>query len=275
MPPHGLSVYACVTQSLRRRLALLVPQARCTDSLAQLRDCIAEGISTVAFVEPSTDLQFADRVLELRTARPACTFVVYAVLRPDEFHVLLRLASAGIRDVVLSGFDDTHGRIESLLAEIASRHEFPVVAAALKPHMERLPVPLRRAITEMFQHPARFRSSNDVARAARMSQRAVFRHLGHAGFTSARKLIAAARLLLSYRLLCGQNRSVREVAARLGYASSDQLSHHLMELAGCTASELRRGLLPAHDFCGAIVEALIARQSIEPLVHDEVANAVI
>lgn len=103
-----------------------------------------------------------------------------------------------------------------------------------------------------------------------MSTRWVFRHLNSADFVSLRRLIMAAKVMLAYRLLNGQTRSVHEVADRLGYASSDQLSRHVVELVGCSVSQLRWDLPPA-EFFGAVGRGLVRAKASEHSKESDVA----
>lgn len=261
---------ACVGPRLQARLCSLVSPIEFSRSLAELSDAIKGIESTVAFVDPATDERFAERIVQMRTECPTSTFVVYTVLEPPYFQDIVRLVEAGVHDVMLFGFDDHHRRLQTLLVDIAARQQFPAFMAAIEPHLMRLPPPLRTATEELLTHPARFRSSHDLARSAGMSTRAVFRHLNSAGFLSLRRLVMAAKVMLAYRLLKGQTRSVYDVADRLGYASSDQLSKHVAELVGCSASHLRWDL-PPHNFFGAISRGLVRADVNEVSNESDVA----
>lgn len=132
--------------------------------------------------------------------------------------------------------------------------------AALEPELARVPPALQRAVRNMFSYPSRYRVADDLALAAGMSRRALFRHLKRAGFVSPRRLVASGRVARAFQLLA-QDASARNVATQLGYRSVDQLSQHLRELVGCTASDITVRM-SEHAFVSAIRTALVAHRQI-------------
>src|SRR5205085_8947794 len=105
-----------------------------------------------------------------------------------------------------------------------------------------LPVTVVRAIDQLFRSPARFKNAQDLATAAGMNLRTLYRNLEPAGIYSARALVVSARLLRAYSFLQDPGRSIKDVAARTGYNSPWQLSQQLRELTGRTAEEIRRDM---------------------------------
>ena len=76
------------------------------------------------------------------------------------------------------------------------------------------------------------RMLQDLATAAGMNLRTLYRNLEPAGIFSARALVVSARLLRAYSFLQDPGRSIKDVAAKAGYHSPWQLSQQLRELTG-------------------------------------------
>lgn len=146
-------LHACVAQRLQTRLSSALPGATFSGSLRELGDAIEKSESAVAFVDPATDERFAERVITMSVERPTVVFVIYTVLDASYFQDVVRLVAAGIRDVVLFGFDDHQRRLEALLVDIVARQQLPAIMSAVEPHLIRLPPALRRAIRELFGAP--------------------------------------------------------------------------------------------------------------------------
>jgi transcriptional regulator GlxA family with amidase domain len=103
-----------------------------------------------------------------------------------------------------------------------------------------LPVTVVRAIDQLFRSPMRFRNAQDLADAAGMNLRTLYRNLEPAGIFSARALVVSARLIRAYSFLQDPGRSIKDVAAKAGYHSPWQLSQQLRELTGRTSEQVRR-----------------------------------
>jgi transcriptional regulator GlxA family with amidase domain len=97
-----------------------------------------------------------------------------------------------------------------------------------------------RAIDQLFRSPAHFRNAQDLAKAAGMTLRTLYRNLEPAGLYSPRLLVVAARLLRAYGYLQDPGRSIKDVAAKSGYHSAWQLSQQMRELTGRTTEKVKR-----------------------------------
>ena len=92
-----------------------------------------------------------------------------------------------------------------------------------------------------FSFPRQW-NAQDLAIAAGVPRRTMYRELDAAGFASPRLLVQAARLLRAYSYLREPGHRVTDVAEKLGYASTRTLLKHARELVGTRPSELREGL---------------------------------
>jgi len=177
---------------------------------------------------------------ELRRHFPSLPVVVYTVLAPRAINAIVRLARSGIEFVVLHRFDDEPRRFLELLEGIPAHSLGDRMLQELAGALSALPVTVVRAIDQLFRSPARFKNAQDLATAAGMNLRTLYRNLEPAGIYSARALVVSARLLRAYAFLQDPGRSIKDVAAKAGYHSPWQLSQQLRELTGRTTEQVRR-----------------------------------
>ena len=103
-----------------------------------------------------------------------------------------------------------------------------------------LPIQVSRAVEQLFRSPGRFRSTDDLAAAAGMNKRTLYRNLEPVGFSSPRLLVVAARLLRVYAHLRDPGRQIKEIAEKVGYHSPWQLTQQMREVTGHTPRTVRR-----------------------------------
>ena len=175
---------------------------------------------------------------------PSVPVVVYTVLSPFTVRALVPLARNGVEHVVLNRFDDEPRRFLDLLERVPAHALSDQLLQALAAPIALLPVMVARAIEQTFRTPSRFHSAQDLASAAGMNVRTLYRHLDAAGLGSARMLVVGARLLRAYSLLRDPGRAIKEVSARLGYHSPWQLTQQMREVTGMTPKIVRRDVPP-------------------------------
>jgi AraC-like DNA-binding protein len=179
---------------------------------------------------------------QLRQQFPTLPVVLYTGLSPNAIKAVARLARAGIEHVVLHRFDDEPRRFLELLESIPSTALGDRMLHELAGALGTLPVTVVRAIDQLFRSPGQFRSAQDLAAAAGMNLRTLYRNLEPAGLHSPRLLVVAARLLRAYGYLQDPGRSIKDVASKSGYHSSWQLSQQMREMTGQTTEQVRRSL---------------------------------
>lgn len=237
--PIGRPIVAIASAAPRRRLLAVFPRTIVCDTWAAVEATLERAEQAILFVDPMAADDCIEQVVRVRERFASLVIVTYTVWQPAALHQVVALAQLGIGRLVICGHDDTPKRLRGLVEE--SDYCTDSTLKAVEPQLERLSGALRRAVCDMFRQPRRFRSTLDLAAAAGMSARATFRHLKAAGFVSPRRLVASARVLRACELLKDRDRTATEVAARLGYRSADQLTRHLAESVGCTASDIKRG----------------------------------
>jgi AraC-like DNA-binding protein len=177
---------------------------------------------------------------QIRRQYPSLPVVVYTVLAPTAIKAVVRLAKCGIEHVVLNRFDDEPRRFLDLLESIPAHTLGDRMLQELAEPLAALPVMVVRAIDQLFRSPGRFKSAQDLADAAGMNLRTLYRNLEPAGIHSARLLVVSARLLRAYAYLQDPGRSIKDVASKAGYHSPWQLSQQMRELTGQTTEYVRR-----------------------------------
>jgi AraC-like DNA-binding protein len=173
---------------------------------------------------------------------PSVPVVVYTVLSASTARALVPLARSGVEHVVLNRFDDEPRRFLDLLERVPGHALSDQLMQALAEPLGRLPVMVVRAIEQAIRTPSRFHNAQDLASAAGMNTRTLYRNLEAAELGSARMIVVGARLLRAYSLLRDPGRSIKEIASRLGYHSPWQLTQQMREITGLTPRLVRRRL---------------------------------
>ena len=183
-----------------------------------------------------------DALEDIRQRFASLPVVIYTQLSPGTVQAIVRLAKYGIEHVVLSRFDDEPARflelLEGIPAHALSDRMLQSLAGALAP----LPASVVRGVDQLFRSPDRFKNAQDLATAAGVTVRTLYRSLESVGIFSARTLVVSAKLLRAFGLLQDPGRSIKDVAANAGYHSPWQLSQQFRALTGQSTNAVRRGM---------------------------------
>lgn len=210
-------------------------------SWRELVGAVKHRSTDVVVADPAATGSVEIETLEdIRREFPSLPLVVYTVLAPTTISVIVRLAKSGLEHVVLSRFDDEPRRFRELLESIPGHSLGDRMLQELAGALSTLPITVVRAIDQLFRSPMRFKNAQDLAAAAGMNLRTLYRNLEPAGIYSARALVVSARVLRAYSFLQDPGRSIKDVAAKTGYHSPWQLSQQLRELTGRTTEQVRR-----------------------------------
>lgn len=212
----------------------------------ELEAAVHTRVTDVIVVDPLVDgTPRADVILEIHRQFPSLPIVVYTALSAESTRAIVQVGRAGIEHVVLNRFDDERGRFLELLERVPGQALSDQMLRQLAPELARLPVPVVRAIEQLFRSPGRFRNAQDLSAAAGTILRTLYRQLEGAGIQSPRLLVAAARLLRVYALLRDPGRHIKDVASKVGYHSQYQLTQHMRALTGHTPRTVRMYIEPA------------------------------
>jgi AraC-like DNA-binding protein len=189
---------------------------------------------------------------------PSVPVVVYTALSPATMKAVVQLARMGVEHVVLNRFDDEPRRFRDQLEGVPGHALADQMLRQLAGPLTGLPIQVSRAVEQLFRSPGRFRSTDDLAAAAGMNKRTLYRNLEPVGFVSPRLLVVAARLLRVFAHLRDPGRQIKEIADKVGYHSPWQLTQQMREVTGHTPRTVRRRV-GADEFI-----ALLARRVYRP-----------
>ena len=226
---------------------------------AELARILQEEVVDLLVVDPAADGHVkAAELQQLIRQFPSVPVVVYTALSPATMKAVVQLARVGVEHVVLNRFDDEPRRFRDLLEGVPGHALADQMLRQLAEPLAGLPVQVSRAVEQLFRSPGRFRSTDDLAAAAGMNKRTLYRNLEPVGLFSPRLLVVAARLLRVYAHLRDPGRQIKEIADKVGYHSPWQLTQQMREVTGHTPRTVRRRV-GADEFI-----ALLARRVYRP-----------
>ena len=126
----------------------------------------------------------------------------------------------------------------------------------LAPRFRAMPTNVTRAIERLVHTPAAFHGVSDLATAANVSRRTIYRECERAALSSPRELVAGARVLRAYAFLRESDYSIEDVAAHLRFSSPHHLTKTMRWACGLTTARARDRLSP-EDFITLLCERLM------------------
>lgn len=188
---------------------------------------------------------------------PAMPLVVYTTLSPTTLRGIVELAKHGVSHVVLHRFDDDPRRFLELLERLPGYALGDELLELLSQPLAQTAPEVVHAVEQLFRAPVRFHDTPDLATAAGMSVRTLYRQLESAGFASPRMLIRAARLLRAFSYLQEPGFQFKDVAQKLGYPDPRTLSRQLQATVGLRPSDIRGRIAP-NEFVGLLAARLLS-----------------
>ena len=224
-----------------------------------LRATVQSRIVDAVIADPAFDgtVQTQD-LMDLRELYPSLPIVLYTTLSATAMQGVIQLARYGIEHVVLARFDDEPKRFLELIEGVPGSALGDRMLRELREPMRKLPATISRAIERLYRSPGNFQGARQLAEAAGITPRGLYRHLAAVGMPSVKALVVSARLVRAYGYLKDPGRSVKEVAARVGYSRPWLLTKQMREYTGYVPSDVRRALSPEE-----VVVLLISRVRTE------------
>ena len=205
----------------------------------------------VAVVDPSADgLVRVSEIRSLVEHYPTLPMVLYTSLSPQTLKALVELAKHGAQQVVLHRFDDAPAKFLSVLERQPGSTLSSLILEQLSEPIAALPSALARAVERMFKRPGQFFGVPDLASAAQMPRRTVYRYFEAVGLASPRLVVTGARMLRAYSYMREPGHSLLDVATKLGY-TQQQLRRSMVELVGQTPVRVR-AVVDAEQFVGML-----------------------
>jgi AraC-like DNA-binding protein len=210
-----------------------------------LRATVQSRSVDVVIADPAYDGRDHTRELaELRELYPSLPIVLYMTLSATAVQGVLRLAKHGIERVVLARFDDEPRRFLELIEGVPGHALGDRMIRELREPISQLPVTIGRAIERLYRSPSHFHGARDLAEASGITPRGLYRHMAAVGMPSVKALVVSARLVRAYGYLRDPGRSVKEVAARVGYSRPWLLTKQMREYTGYLPSHVGSALTP-------------------------------
>ncbi len=221
------------------------------DGWEQLEFLVRRSSVDVAVVDPGADgLVRVTEIRGLLDHHPTLPMVLYTALSPQTMKALVELAKHGTQQVVLHRFDDSPAKFLSVLERQPGSTLSSLILEELSEPIAALPGALARAVERMFKRPGQFFGVPDLASAAQMPRRTVYRYFEAVGLASPRVVVTGARVLRAYSYMREPGHSLRDVAAKLGY-TQQQLRRSMVELVGQTPVRVRAAV-DAEHFVGML-----------------------
>lgn len=252
MTPHSNGHRQCVrcTRPLRVATLLAPPTAGAlrvpatagndrldilpAETVSQLRDpdvLLVDGVYSRA---PEVRVEMD----EYTVAHPHVAYVLIGSPSRRLAQVAIDAVDNGLSAVVLQGFDSASMVGATIRAAYVRR--LPArVAWALTHVLDRVPISTARAVREALIGTISARRVADLAAAARVTLRTLYRHLAAAGIREPREIHRVARLLQTLPLVYGRGLPLGRVAERGGYHSYSHFQTHVREVLGWSPREVR------------------------------------
>ena len=226
-------------------------------SWEMLAGCLRDHAVDVVVVDPGVDGTVrAAPIIALRERYPSLPITLYTVLSPVMMRAALELSAYGVRQIVLHRFDDEPSRFLELLESQISHGVSDAVMEGVAASLSLLTPPVARAVERLFRRPDRFFRAEDLAAAAGVTARTLYRPFEVAGLASPRTVVMSARVLRAYTLLRDAAIPIEEVSAKLGYSSPRMFARHMREAVGRTPREVRSEM-DDQSFVRAMVALLV------------------
>ena len=225
------------------------------DGWDELECVVRRSAVDVAVVDPGADgLVRITEIRSLLDRYPTLPMVMYTQLSPLALKALVELAKHGTQQVVLHRFDDSPDKFRSILERQPGSTLSRLILDRLSEPVGALPGNLARAVERMFRRPGQFFGVPDLASAAQMPRRTVYRYFEVVGLASPRTVVSGARMLRAYSYMREPGHSLVDVARKLGY-TQQQLRRSMVELVGQTPVRVRAAV-DSEQFVGMLARHL-------------------
>lgn len=214
----------------------------------------------------------ADHVRRLMRAFPGLPAVALVSHRDDEApRSLLYLGASGVRDVVDVTTPSGWSTLRRLLVEPATRP----AARILGPLMDRLtelPDGTKRFLEAVVRLAPGTPTVRELARVFQVRPSTLMSRFSRARLPSAKRYLAAIRLLYAAQYFESEGLSIADASYRLQCSSPQSFGRHVRSLLGITCTEFRRRFpfpVALERFCRVLVDPYVDRwKDFHPLGAD-------
>ena len=212
----------------------------------------------VLVVDPQFDTPAearSDRIREVRDRYRSLPMVVYSVLAAQTLLPLGELGREGVEQVVLYGLDDDPHRLRQMLESQPGIILSGKLLRLLRGPLTRMPERVAQAVERLVRNPSVFRGVPELASAAGVPRRSLYRHFERAGVVTPRELLAGARLLRAYAFLREPSYSLESVANHVRFTDADAMTRAMRWGVGITPGRARDRMGP-DEFVALLADRL-------------------
>lgn len=183
--------------------------------------------------------------------------VAYTSLTPGAMQSAVILAARAGAQFVYQRTPDERSALARALVAVPGPEFGESLTAALSPQLACLTPPLREVVIAMLRTGSGSLNAVGLASRSGVARRTMDRSVVSAGFKSTRVLIAAAKIVRSYRAITSTRTSFKRIAAALGYASQRTLDQQCRHLLGQSSASLRQAPLPIPQAVDMLVSRIV------------------
>ena len=205
----------------------------------------------------------SDRIRAVRDRYRALPMVVYSVLAAQTLRSLLELGREGLQQFILYGHDDDPRQLRRMLERQPGILLSEKLLRMLQRPLSRMPERVSQAIERLIRNPSVFKGVPDVASAARVPRRSLYRQVERAGLVTPRALVAGARLLRAYAFLREPVYSLEAVASHVRFTDADAMTRAMKWGVGITPGRARERIGP-DEFVARLAARLAPVFALEP-----------
>jgi AraC-like DNA-binding protein len=252
---------AAITERLPRRAQ--APALRWCDSASALLATVAQGGATATIIEigdtvsahvtneTTTDIAEVEELTRaLRAGYPAVPVLIYAPLTAAASRAIVTLASAGITNVIIAGYDDMNHAVRPILDAAMS-------ACIAEAAYGRLSAVASRDVTAILGYALRYATAApsvaSAAQALRVHRKTLASWCHTSGAPPPRVLVTWCRLIIAAERLAVAQWPTERVARAFGFGSGSALNRLIKRHIGLTRAGLR-------EQGSAIVVEMLARR---------------
>ena len=189
----------------------------------------AKGVELVLVGAPYSGATLTTTVAAIRASRQSPTVYVFGDRSIECAQLLMPLARAGARGLILCGVDDDVASLRRLLARGRLADAIETVTMAMQQVISARHLPLFICCIEQIAEPT---SATAVAAQLKVSRRTLSAWALQAGARGVRALTSKCRVLAAVEMIRASDRSIEQVAHELRFASSAHLHNTIRRYTG-------------------------------------------
>jgi AraC-like DNA-binding protein len=202
---------------------------------AQIRDRTTSAVVLDPWVNGKMRLDAGVRLLRQKPLMP-----VFGYVPPTPWHLraVFTLSRHGMNGVFVQGHAGDHTRLANAISRLGENDLAYDLLARVERGLGVVPPALFTTVRDVFERPARYDNAGDIAHAAQMPVKEVYRAFHTSDLGRPKRLIVAAKILKAYSLLREGKNDIQTVCDKLRYASRELFSDQVRSVLSVTPSAL-------------------------------------